>query len=129
MPLTTISSEFSNAVPTLAVPKVATVSPVVTVVATSTPVVVPTFPLTVVAPVESCKIDIHSLRLFDLAIVDVLGTVLGAYLIVRFFPTKALSQTNYFVAVLVALFAAGIVLHRHFKVRTTIDKLLFPNAK
>ena len=62
----------------------------------------------------------HSLRLFDIAIVDVLLTILGAYLLnITFFKECK------FVLVLFILFLIGIVLHRIFCVRTTIDKLLF----
>ena len=64
---------------------------------------------------------IHSYRLFGLAIVDVLFTVLAAILISYF------SKYN-FVKILVFLFILGIILHRLFCVRTTVDKLLFPAA-
>ena len=65
---------------------------------------------------------IHSYRLFGVAIVDVIMTLIGAYIIARLlkFP---------FFYVLLFLFILGIILHRIFCVRTTIDKLLFPNVK
>lgn len=66
---------------------------------------------------------VHSVRLFNVAIMDVLMTIISAYLIYLFHPNY-----NFFV-ILVCLFILGIVLHRLFCVRTTIDKLLFPNAK
>ena len=61
----------------------------------------------------------HSYRIFNIAIVDVLLTLLGAYLIIYFNPN--LSFTN----VTIGLFLLGIIMHRLFCVRTTIDKLLF----
>jgi hypothetical protein len=66
---------------------------------------------------------IHSYRLFNLAIVDVVGTVLGAFLI---FLGFGFSSWKAFFGILVALFALGILLHRLFCVRTTVDRLLFP---
>ena len=61
---------------------------------------------------------IHSYRLFGVAIMDVLFTVLGAMIISYFSKYQ-------FVKVLIVLFILGIILHRLFCVRTTIDKLLF----
>ena len=66
---------------------------------------------------------VHSYRLFNIAVVDVLLTVLLAYIIYRFVPGY-----NFFL-VLLACFASGIALHRLFCVRTTVDKALFPNVK
>ena len=54
---------------------------------------------------------VHSLRVFGLAIVDVLATIAVAYVMK--------------IPVWLAFFL-GIILHRMFCVRTTIDKLLFP---
>ena len=62
---------------------------------------------------------LHSYRIFNIAIIDVLFTILGAFIIHLIFP-----KINYFV-VLILLFVTGIILHRVFCVRTTIDKLLF----
>jgi hypothetical protein len=61
---------------------------------------------------------LHSIRIFNIAIVDVLMTVLLAYLIANSF------HTSFYVTLLV-LFIIGIILHRLFCVKTTIDKLLF----
>ena len=61
---------------------------------------------------------VHSFRIFNIAIVDVLLTILGAFLISYFM------QIN-FGKTLLVLFILGIILHRLFCVRTTIDKLLF----
>jgi hypothetical protein len=58
---------------------------------------------------------IHSYRLFNVAIVDVIGTIIIALLISR----------KHFIKILILLFILGIILHRLFCVRTTVDKLLF----
>jgi len=63
----------------------------------------------------------HAYRLFDIAVVDVAATVLLAFVISRAF-------TNSFWKSLVALFIIGIIAHRAFCVRTTVDKLVFPNV-
>lgn len=62
---------------------------------------------------------VHSYRIFNIAYVDVLFTIIGAYIIYLFFP-----KINYFV-ILILLFILGIILHKIFCVRTTIDKYLF----
>lgn len=64
------------------------------------------------------KEGIHKYRLFGLAIADVLMTIIGA-LIISFF-----TKITYW-KVLLTLFISGIVLHRLFCVRTTLDKILF----
>ena len=61
----------------------------------------------------------HSYRIFGIAIVDVLLTILAAF-IISFLTKFSFSYT------LVILFLSGIILHRLFCVRTTVDKLLFP---
>ena len=65
---------------------------------------------------------LHSYRLFNLAVIDILLTILLAYLIYVVMP-----RYNFFI-ILVGVFLLGIILHRLFCVRTTIDKLLFPKA-
>lgn len=62
---------------------------------------------------------IHSYRVFNIAIVDVLFTILAAYIIHLFFR-----KLNFFL-VLFVLFVLGIIMHRVFCVETTINKLLF----
>lgn len=62
---------------------------------------------------------VHSYRVFDIAIVDVILTVIGAVIINFFLPQYR------FIVILAALFVTGIVMHRIFCVRTTIDKILF----
>ena len=61
----------------------------------------------------------HSYRIANIAVVDVLATLLGALVISLFFNFN-------FLYVSAILFVLGIILHRLFCVRTTIDKLLFP---
>lgn len=60
----------------------------------------------------------HSYRIFNIAIVDVLLTILAAYLLSILTGYK-------FVYTLIFMFILGIISHRIFCVRTTIDKLLF----
>ena len=64
---------------------------------------------------------VHSYRLFGLAIMDVIMTIVAAFVI------SYLNKFS-FLYTLLFLFVLGIVLHRLFCVRTTIDKLLFPNV-
>ena len=61
---------------------------------------------------------LHSFRIFNIAIVDVLLTILAAFIISYFLKTK-------FLYTLLFMFILGIISHRIFCVRTTIDKLLF----
>ena len=63
---------------------------------------------------------IHSYRVFNLAIIDVLFTILGSYFISYIFDIS-------FLTVLIVIFLIGIILHRKFNVKTTIDKLIFGN--
>lgn len=65
---------------------------------------------------------IHSIRIFNIAVMDVIMTIIGA-LLISFFLKRSFWFT------LAALFILGITLHRVFCVRTTIDKLLFPEAR
>ena len=66
------------------------------------------------------KTGIHSHRIFDIAYLDVLITMISAYFIQKLFYPK----TKY-IKVLFFFFLLGIVLHRLFDVKTTIDKFLF----
>ena len=61
----------------------------------------------------------HGYRIFNIAIVDVLLTIIMAFIIHFFYPKYNFSL------ILISLFILGIILHRLFCVRTTIDKLLF----
>jgi hypothetical protein len=60
----------------------------------------------------------HSYRIFNIAIVDVILTIIAAYIISYIFKIS-------FVKTSIILFILGIILHRVFCVRTTIDKVLF----
>ena len=68
---------------------------------------------------------LHSIRLFNIAIIDVLLTIIGAYIISHYLIIY-LDKTWNFSIILLGLFILGIILHRLFCVRTTIDRLLFP---
>ena len=61
---------------------------------------------------------IHSYRLFGVAIMDVIMTIIGAYIISYVFKYN-------FTCTLIFLFALGILLHKLFCVKTTVDKILF----
>jgi len=61
---------------------------------------------------------VHSYRFLNIAVVDTIATIIIAYLI------HAFTKVNFFL-VLLLLFLLGIISHRLFCVRTTIDKLLF----
>ena len=61
---------------------------------------------------------LHSYRIFNIAIVDVILTILLAFLISKYFKV-CIYKTTF------GLFLLSIISHRLFCVRTTIDKLLF----
>lgn len=60
----------------------------------------------------------HSVRIFDIAIIDVLATILVAWVISKKFHKN-------FKVILIVLFITGIIVHRVFCVRTTVDKIIF----
>ena len=64
------------------------------------------------------NVGIHSYRIFNIAIVDVIMTFIGAFIISYFYNIS-------FIKTSIFLFILGIILHRIFCVKTTIDKLLF----
>jgi len=66
---------------------------------------------------------VHSIRIFNVAVVDVLATVLVAWLLTKYYvgPKYGLK----FWHVLLILLILGFVMHRLFCVRTTFDKMLF----
>jgi hypothetical protein len=64
------------------------------------------------------KKGIHGYRIFDIAIVDVLSTIIGSYIL-------SLIIKEDFKLVTIIIFLLGIILHRLFCVKTTIDKFLF----
>jgi len=61
---------------------------------------------------------IHSYRFLDIAIIDVILTIIGAIIITK------IIKINFFI-VLILLFILGIILHRIFNVNTTINKMIF----
>jgi hypothetical protein len=63
---------------------------------------------------------VHSYRLFGIAILDVIMTIVASFIISYFLKFS-------FLYTLVFLFILGIILHRLFCVKTTVDKLLFGN--
>lgn len=69
---------------------------------------------------------IHSVRLFNISIMDVLMTIIVGILIQLFLMRVCHIYIDLFI-ILFILFSLGILLHRLFCVRTTIDKLLFKN--
>ena len=66
------------------------------------------------------KKGLHSYRAFNIAIVDVLLT----FILAKFIQYYIMEETE-FSLILVFCFITGIILHRVFCVKTTIDKLLF----
>jgi hypothetical protein len=60
----------------------------------------------------------HSYRIFNIAIIDVICTIIGAYFISKYWNIDIKEIT-------IVLFLLGIIIHRLFCVETTIDKLLF----
>lgn len=68
---------------------------------------------------------IHSIRLFNIAVVDVIGTLAIAYLIHYYYPSLVHPKYNLPI-ITVGMFIFGIICHQLFCVRTTVDKLLFP---
>ncbi len=61
---------------------------------------------------------LHAIRVMNIAVIDVVMTVIGAYLI-------SIWSGWSLVYCLVGLFLLGIVMHRMFCVRTTVDRWLF----
>ena len=66
------------------------------------------------------KVGIHSHRIFNIAYVDVMMTIIGALLL-------AWAMKWNYLKTIVGMFILGIIIHRMFCVRTTLDKLLFLN--
>ena len=64
---------------------------------------------------------IHRIRIFGLGLIDVVTTLLGAYLI-SYFSGVSL------VYVIPAVLVLGVIVHRIFCVRTKVDRMLFPNG-
>lgn len=61
---------------------------------------------------------IHSRRFLNMAVWDIVMTLIGALMFYAVFKTNLLFT-------IIGFFVFGIIMHRLFCVRTTIDKLLF----
>jgi choline-glycine betaine transporter len=68
------------------------------------------------------KTGFHALRVFDIAVNDLFGTVFISGIISYVFNYR-------FTAVLFILLVLGIILHRLFCVNTTINKWIFGEVK
>lgn len=66
------------------------------------------------------KTGLHSYRVFNIAVVDFLLTILLA----KFFEFYIMKGIPFW-KILIVTFILGMVIHRIFCVKTTIDKLLF----
>ena len=64
----------------------------------------------------------HKYRLFNIAIVDVILTIVGAIAISYAFNLPAFYT-------ILAMFVLGVIMHRAFCVRTTVDKFIFPSSR
>jgi len=62
---------------------------------------------------------VHSYRVANIAIVDVIMTIVAAFILHFLYPKYSV------LSIAIVLFLLGIILHRLFCVRTTIDRLLF----
>ena len=62
----------------------------------------------------------HSIRFGNLAVVDIVLTVIVAWATSKYFNLS-------FPLTLITFFILGIIAHRLFCVRTQVDKYLFPN--
>jgi len=61
---------------------------------------------------------LHQYRIFNIAVFDVILTIIVAFIISYIFNIN-------FILTVIILFLLGIIIHRIFCVKTTIDKLLF----
>ena len=61
---------------------------------------------------------VHKFRIYNIAVVDVLLTILLALFLQKYM------ESNFYL-ILFFCFLSGIIIHRLFCVRTTIDKLIF----
>lgn len=66
------------------------------------------------------KEGIHSIRFMNISVIDVFLTILLAI----FIKTYMFTETEMSI-ILLSAFIIGIILHKIFCVKTTIDKLLF----
>ena len=64
------------------------------------------------------KEGIHSYRLFNIAIMDLIFTIIGSFILSYIFKKP-------FFLIFIIIFLLGIFLHKIFCVDTTINRLLF----
>ena len=70
---------------------------------------------------------VHSYRIFDIAVVDLIMTIIAAYIIFKVLPVdilKKLPKGLEFLTILIILLVIGIIMHRMFCVNTTVDKFI-----
>ena len=67
---------------------------------------------------------IHSIRLFDISLIEIPETIILG-IIIQYCLSSFCNIKIHLGLILFGLFLLGILLHRLFCVRTTIDKLLF----
>ena len=68
---------------------------------------------------------LRSYKVLQIALFDVSATILGSYLL--WFALDRLTKIKIpFLFVMIGMFLLGIVAHRIFGIRTTVDKFLFP---
>jgi hypothetical protein len=69
----------------------------------------------------------HKKRIFDIAIIDVGVTIIVAviiyFIMIKIWP--CLAGIKNLILIIVSFFILGIIIHRMFCVRTTVDKLIF----
>ena len=66
---------------------------------------------------------VHRFRFLDVAIVDVLAVLLMAWIVCKYVLLRFTVST--YCCVAGAMFLTGVIAHRIFCVRTTVDKFLF----
>ena len=73
------------------------------------------------------KTGLHNYRIFNIAVFDVLATLLVSVIIHQIIIVEWLKMYGIIKLwmVIVFMFVLGILLHQLFCVRTTVDKLLF----
>ena len=64
---------------------------------------------------------VHSIRVYNIAIIDLLLTILASWLIAKY------TRLNVFVVFIILLLMA-IIMHRLFCVNTTFNKFIFGNV-
>lgn len=67
---------------------------------------------------------IHSYKILNISIVDVILTLIGAY-ILKYCVNRWFETDIHYITYVVILLIISVILHRMFCVRSTVDKLLF----